>query len=465
MTDLPWQVPRLSAFQGIHVGGGQSMSEPLKAPFPYFGGKSAIAELVWSRLGLVDNYIEGFFGSGAVLLLRPQPLRGVETLNDADSYVANFWRATQHDPEAVASFADGPVNEVDLHSRHRYLVLSDDALAFRERMRTDPDYFDAKVAGWWCWGLCCWIGSGWCTTPRELERHQNASPDLTGPCAPGSGQGVHNTDPKSKLRLGGDNPGSVGKGVHAGGELSQQVPDPRSGRTSRGGRGVRAVGDTLPDGNRPQLADAYDIGRGVCASPPSEFSQQVPLLSANQSGFTGQGVTMERPEIGTCAARRAWLLDWFSRLRDRLRNVRVCCGDWSRVCSSESTTTRLGVTAVFLDPPYPKKRKCGKASRAGNLYSTDGEGHKTPEQIRDEVLAYCLERGPDPMMRLAVCGYDTDGYSVLAEEHGWSEVAWKAGGGYGNRSEEGKKNAGRERVWFSKFCHHERTLFDSLPEE
>ena len=27
----------------------------------------------------------------------------------------------------------------------------------------DPDFFDAKAAGWWCWGLNCWIGSGWCS--------------------------------------------------------------------------------------------------------------------------------------------------------------------------------------------------------------------------------------------------------------------------------------------------------------
>src|SRR5690242_18441388 len=108
------------------------MNEQLKAPFPYFGGKRAVADLVWSRLGDVDNYCEPFFGSGAVLLLRPSPPK-VETCNDADAYLSNFWRATQHDPEAVAAHADGPVNECDLHARHRYLVLSDDAAAFRQR--------------------------------------------------------------------------------------------------------------------------------------------------------------------------------------------------------------------------------------------------------------------------------------------------------------------------------------------
>jgi hypothetical protein len=51
------------------------------------------------------------------------------------------------------------VNEADLHARHRWLVAE---VEFRERMRRDPEYFDAKIAGWWVWGICQWIGSGWC---------------------------------------------------------------------------------------------------------------------------------------------------------------------------------------------------------------------------------------------------------------------------------------------------------------
>jgi len=42
----------------------------LKAPFPYFGGKSKIAHIVWQALGQPPVYIEPFFGSGAVLLSR-----------------------------------------------------------------------------------------------------------------------------------------------------------------------------------------------------------------------------------------------------------------------------------------------------------------------------------------------------------------------------------------------------------
>lgn len=38
--------------------------EYLRAPFPYFGGKSMIADLIWRRLGCVKSYIEPFFWFG-----------------------------------------------------------------------------------------------------------------------------------------------------------------------------------------------------------------------------------------------------------------------------------------------------------------------------------------------------------------------------------------------------------------
>ncbi len=70
---------------------------PPPAPFPWFGGKSKVAAPIWERLGPVSNYVEPFFGSGAVLLQRPQPFTGPETINDADGFVANAWRAIARD--------------------------------------------------------------------------------------------------------------------------------------------------------------------------------------------------------------------------------------------------------------------------------------------------------------------------------------------------------------------------------
>jgi site-specific DNA-adenine methylase len=133
----------------------------LKAPFPYFGGKSRVAAEIWTRFGNVQNYVEPFFGSGSVLLARPQPFTGPETVNDLDGFLVNFWRSIKFSPDETAEWADWPVSEADLHARHYWLITEGkDRLA---RILGNPDAYDAKIAGWWVWGLCSWIGSGWCS--------------------------------------------------------------------------------------------------------------------------------------------------------------------------------------------------------------------------------------------------------------------------------------------------------------
>jgi len=138
-------------------------SAPLKAPFPYFGGKSRVAAEIWRRLGQPTSYVEPFVGSAAVLLARPDPdpAAHVETVNDADGLLANFWRALQHDPEVVAYYAADPPNEADLHARHLWLLARKPRLT--ESLMGDPHYYEAKAAGWWAWGAACWIGTEWCT--------------------------------------------------------------------------------------------------------------------------------------------------------------------------------------------------------------------------------------------------------------------------------------------------------------
>jgi hypothetical protein len=413
-------------------------AKKLKAPFPAFGGKSKVARLVWERLGNVENYIEPFCNSAAVLLARQHEPQ-VETVNDWDCYVANFWRATANDPELVAQHADNPVNEADLHARHRWLVLSDYAAYFRFMVRNDPTFYDARVAGWWCWGACCWIGSGWCNEPQQMPHTSNA------------GQGV-NVLPQQMPHM--DNGGRMVATGPSGDELqgsrgvlSQQLPE-LQGMAGRAELSQKMPfvnkfgGDCVPecsadprrgldDTHRPQLADAYSRGRGVNG----------------------------HDEAGTCEQRRRWLTDWFCRLRDRLRTVRVCCGDWIRVCDSPSTTTRLGTTGIFLDPPYRTHLEDGKSNRSKELYASDRD--QDVNALVDRVIAYCLERGSDPQMRIAVCCYEGEGYEALADS-GWTVEAWKASGGYGNQSGKVNENAGRERIWFSPHCasHAQRSLFD-----
>lgn len=133
---------------------------PLKSPYPWFGGKARAAAEVWRRFGDPPNYVEPFFGGGACLLARP-PFDGyrTETVNDLDGHVANFWRAMQADPDEVAHYAAWPVSELDLHARGDWLFYRPSAREWVEQLRSDPDYYDAKSAGWWVWFVSSWIGA------------------------------------------------------------------------------------------------------------------------------------------------------------------------------------------------------------------------------------------------------------------------------------------------------------------
>ena len=167
----------------------------LTAPFPYFGGKRRVAAEVWARLGNVANYIEPFFGSGAVLLARPHEPH-IETVSDADHYLCNLWRAIQAEPDAVARWADWPVNECDLAVRHAWLVT--EGRARIAACDTDAAHYDAQVAGWWLWGACSWIGSGWCSNdgPWSIKDGKWVKAGCGGirrkrPHLSGAGQGIN----------------------------------------------------------------------------------------------------------------------------------------------------------------------------------------------------------------------------------------------------------------------------------
>jgi DNA adenine methylase len=142
-----------------------------KAPWPYFGGKSTIARETWQRFGDVPSYIEPFFGSGAVLLGRPgwrPDVPWIEKVNDKSGFVSNFWRAVAADPEQVAHYALWPVFENDLHARHIWLVHQKEDLV--EKLEGDPDWYDAKVAGWWGWVASLHWGGELCAGKGPWKR-------------------------------------------------------------------------------------------------------------------------------------------------------------------------------------------------------------------------------------------------------------------------------------------------------
>lgn len=292
--------------------------------------------MIWPRFGDVGNYVEPFAGSLAVLLRRPDA-PGNEIVNDLDCYVANAWRAVKMAPDATANFCDWPVNEADLHARHRWLHAR---IEFRERMKNDPDHYDARIAGYWIWGLSCWIGHNFCR-PRD----QGSLPHLTG------GQGV-----------------------------ARQIP--------------------------------YMNG-GWCGVNKSEISQF-------DSG----------PDKALVQTKN--LVAWFNALATRLRFTKVVCGDWSRVLTKASTYGQW-MTAVLLDPPYD-------TDDHDDVYGEMSRGVSGP------VFDWALANGNNPLLRIAICGYEGE-----HQLPGWDCVAWKAMGGYASAAGN-TENSSRERIWFSPAC-------------
>ena len=123
-------------------------------------------------------------------------------------------------------------------------------------------------------------------------------------------------------------------------------------------------------------------------------------------------------------------------IADRLRGVRVCCGDWTRVLGPTPTVKR-GLTGVFLDPPYADEQ------RDSDVYSVDSM------TVARDVAAWAIAHGDDPDLRIALCGYE--GETEMPDS--WECVPWKAPGGYGSQGDKtGRENAHRERVWFSPHC-------------
>ena len=195
----------------------------LKFPAPYFGGKSRIASRVWELLGQVPHYLEPCFGSGAVLLARPNydPRKHIETVCDLDGHVCNVWRALQFAPEEVAKYCDWPVNHIDLNARRRVLIAKTEKLV--ELLTNDEKAYDAELAGYWIWCASTWIGHDM-TSPNSmpLVAKTGESKRINGqlPHCIDTGMGIHALGKVPFLvgeskGINGQRPHLGAKGVHA----------------------------------------------------------------------------------------------------------------------------------------------------------------------------------------------------------------------------------------------------------
>lgn len=305
------------------------LTQLTKFPAPYFGGKRDAAPAVWAALGDVDHYVEVFCGSCAVLLERPHPCNRPyhsETVNDSEGLLCNALRSMQRHPQATAEAASVYVCEADLHARHLALLAWVQAQPL-EQLMADPYWCDPEKAGWWLYGLCAWIGSGWC-----------------------SGQGPWRIDAAS------------GRLVHRPGTREPGVTCQRP-HLSNNGMGV----------HRPGTREPGVLG----VSRPTGTASWQACVAADY-GATDGFHPMTMPEL-----RR-----WFHCLSARLRHVRIVNGDWRRVVTTGALKTLAvrqggGVVGLFLDPPY------ASTERAFGLYRQDnGAGDNIAAAVRAWCLAH-----------------------------------------------------------------------------
>jgi hypothetical protein len=89
------------------------------------------------------------------------------------------------------------------------------------------------------------------------------------------------------------------------------------------------------------------------------------------------------------------------------------------------------------------------AAPSDGLYSTHSN------DVSAQVRAWAIENGGNPLLRIALCGYE--GEHDMPDD--WECVRWRAVGGYGSQGA-GYGNAARERIWFSPACLRLGPLFD-----
>ena len=264
-------------------------SEYLKAPFPYFGGKSQIADTVWHYLGDVKRYIEPFAGSCAVLLKRPPTRHSLvyEIINDIDGAIINVWRSISKKPEEVARFCLMPVSHIELYVRRKRLIEEYERLT--EKLKADEEYCNPQLAGYYIWCASCWIGGDFLNRPIEENAKGCPIPHIA------KNKGINSALNKNK------------------------------------------VSENAKDCHRPHIE--WNMGI-ICALIKNKVSEFETIDNADDfSQYLEKQLSESEVFL------------WMQVLYHRLKNVKSICGDWKRVCGG-NWQDNAGQVGIFFDPPY-----------------------------------------------------------------------------------------------------------------
>lgn len=113
------------------------------------------------------------------------------------------------------------------------------------------------------------------------------------------------------------------------------------------------------------------------------------------------------------------------QMAQRLRHVRVCCGDWRPVLGPAAITHRKGNTAIFLDPTYGRV-----TGRQKKLYLFDSL------TVAGEVRDWAVDHGNKPGFRIALCGGRTE-HQMPSD---WTRYEWVSRNGF------------LESIWVNPIC-------------
>ncbi len=448
----------------------------LKAPFPYYGGKSRVAQMVWERFGKVDRYLEPFAGSLAVLLYKDVS-DCFEVVCDTNGYICNFWNAIKFAPDEVAEHACNPTIHQQLTARQKFIYKWLET--HEEQLAEDPDFYDAKIAGWWCWGMSSWIGCNYGIPSHkkfsEIIPNIHASPGGKGVSAQKASTFDGQSERFSDIRPFCSHDGSGISPRRA--EFAEKIPAVNA-KNKGAGAGVSAQKDNTFSDIRPMCT--YDRGTGVrvqgkslTKKPPDQqaFSDKRPFVTSEGSGMRptkeltetmsekrpsitpsdagrsipaqSQFASMNNTDTPTLEAYQANIRAWFRQLQDRLLRVTVLNRDWTSLTSPSvlgNTKTQTSETALFLDPPYIT------SDRSQDLYVSDKRG--ISDKVARECFEWAVKHGE--AFRIAYCC--TQGDFDLPD--GWTEYLQS----YGGIKREDKREK-MDCIMFSPRCVGEADLW------
>lgn len=144
--------------------------------------------------------------------------------------------------------------------------------ALTARLTGSPEYYDARVAGWWVWGLCAWIGGGWCSGDGPWQTDEAGALVHLGD----GGQGIN----RKRVHLGDAGKGINRKLVHlgAGKGINRQLV-----HLGEGGQGVCAAWTEHLIGEMQALSDRLRRVR-VCAGDWQRVLGPTPTVARGLTG-------------------------------------------------------------------------------------------------------------------------------------------------------------------------------------